>query len=109
MKFSEAIEFLATACEQKPGVEPLDFASTGTYRQFVDAAELAGFTGPDVDMDSGFAERTPEWVWQASELELQRWVHTLIRADRWNEECPDAVLMACRSGCLGVLAERLAS
>ncbi len=109
MEFSEAAKALTAAYKRAPGAEPLDFARSEAYRQFIEAAELDGLTGPDVEMDEEFASRSPGWVIGASEQELQRWVHTMIRADRWNGDFPDAVLMACRSGCVGVLAERLAS
>ncbi|MGY3806832.1 hypothetical protein ACWNG8_06845 [Aeromonas veronii] len=45
MRFSEAVAELAAAYGREPGVEPLDFASTGTYRQFAEAAELDGLIG----------------------------------------------------------------
>ncbi len=109
MEFSEATAALAAAYERKLGAEPLDFARSDAYRQFIEAAELDGLTGPDIEMDEEFASRSAGWVIGASEQELRRWVHTLLRADRWNGDYPDAVLMACRSGCVGVLAERLAS
>lgn len=107
MRFSEAAAELAAAYGREPGAEPEAFARTAAYRQFAEAAELDGLAGPDIEMDKEFASRSPGWVIGASEQELQRWVHTLLRADRWNGECPDAVLMACRSGCVGALVERL--
>lgn len=107
MKFSEATAELAAVYEREPGVEPETFARTAAYLHFTCAAELSGLTGPNLEMDEEFASRSPEWVSRASEQELQRWVHTLIRTDRWNGECPNAVLMACRSGALSMLIQRL--
>lgn len=107
MEFSEAAKALTAAYKRAPGAEPLDFARSDAYRQFIEAAELDGLTGPDIEMDGEFSSRSPGWVSMASEQELQRWIHTLLRADRWNGECPDAVLMACRTGCIGALTERL--
>lgn len=105
--FLKAAAELVTAYQHHPGAEPLDFARTDAYRQFVEAAQQAGFTGPNAEMDSKFAERQPQWVAGANDEELRRWVHTLIRADRWNGDFPDAVWIACRSGSIGALVERL--
>ncbi|EMN4676135.1 hypothetical protein RFJ04_001323 [Klebsiella variicola] len=107
MEFKKAAAELVAAYRRAPGAEPLDFTRTDAYRQFIEAAEQAGFTGPDVEMDTEFADRSPEWVARADELALRRWINTLIRSDRWNGDYPDAVWMACRSGCIGGLVERL--
>lgn len=106
--FLKAATELLAAYQRQPGAEPLDFTRTDAYRQFIEAASQAGFTGPDVEMDPEFSDRSPGWVAQAGERDLQRWVHTLIRADRWNGDFPAAVWMACRSGGIGALVERLA-
>ena len=108
MELSKSAAALIAAYRRSPSVEPLDFARSDPYRQFVAAAEQAGFTGPDVEMDSEFAARSPEWVAHADELALRRWVHTLIRADLWNGDFPTAVLKACAGGHLGMLATNLA-
>lgn len=108
MKLSEAVMMLVEQFHQVPSAEPLDFTRTNSYRQFVQAAEQTGFTGPDVEMDSKFSYRSPEWVTQADGAALQCWVHTLIRCDRWNAERPTAIMDACRSGCMSALAEQLA-
>lgn len=107
MKFSESAAELVAAYQRQPGTEPLDFARTDAYRQFVEEAEKAGFTGPDIEMDVKFAERRPGWVGCAGDAELRRWVHTMVRSDRWNGDCPTAVMGACRSGCMGALVARL--
>ena len=105
--FLKAAKELVAAYRRAPGTEPLDFSHTDAYRQFVAAAEESGFTGSTIEMDEEFAQRRPEWVESASEEELRRFVHTLARCDRWNPECPTAVMDACRSGCMGALVERL--
>lgn len=107
MKFSEAAAELAAVYKREPNVEPEVFARTAAYRHFTEAAELDGLTGPNVEMDEEFASRSPKWVSGATEQELQRWVHTMLRADRCNSDYPDAVLSACRSGCVKALADRL--
>lgn len=107
MKFQNAAAELVAAYRCAPRADPLDFSRADAYRQFVEVAERTGFTGPDVEMDLDFAERHPDWVARASDAELQRWVHTIVRSDRWNEEYPTAVMDACRSGCLGALVARL--
>ncbi|EPD5623968.1 hypothetical protein ACSB0S_005745 [Klebsiella pneumoniae] len=107
MEFKNAAAELVDTYHRQPGAELLEFARTDAYRQFVAAASACGFTGPDVETDRQFALRSPEWVAQAGERDLQRWVHTLIRADRWNGDLPNAVWMACRSGSMGKLVERL--
>lgn len=109
MNLSKAAADLVAAYQSAPGAEPLDFTRTEAYRQFIEAAERQGFTSSELDMDSEAAERRSEWVAHASKQDLQRWVHTLIRSDRWNGDWPDAVWMACRSGCMGALVQRLAS
>lgn len=108
MKFSEAAAALVAAYQCQPNTEPQDFARTDAYRQFVEVAEKAGFTGPDIEMDVEFAERRQEWVVSACDAELRRWVHTMVRSDRWNGECPTAIWDSCRSGCMAALVERLA-
>lgn len=107
MEFSEAATELVDAYQRQPGIEPEAFTRSSAYRQFVAAAAACGFTGPDVEMDTEVADRSPEWVALADELALQRWINTLIRSDRWNCDYPDSVLMACRSGCLDALVGRL--
>lgn len=107
MEFKNAAAELVDTYQRQPGAELLEFARTDAYRQFVEAAGQAGFTRSDVEMDVDFAARSPEWVAQAGEQDLRRWVHTLIRADRWNGDLPNAVWMACRSGSMGKLVERL--
>ena len=108
MELSKAAAELVDEHRRSPGAEPLDFTRTAAYRQFIQVAEQAGFTGPFVEMDSEFSDRSPEWVAHADELELRRWVHTLIRADRWNGDRPSALLEACSGGQLGALAVNLA-
>lgn len=105
--FLNSTRELVAAYQRQPGVEPLEFVRTEAYRQFIEAAEQAGFTGADIEMDSEFVERRPEWVTLAILHDLQRWVHTLIRTDRWNGDYPTAIIDACRSGCLSALVERL--
>lgn len=105
MKLSDAAKALVDEYRREPGADLIDFSRTDAYRQFVEAAEQAGFTGPDMEMDSEFSDRLPEWVALADDGALRRWVHTLIRADRWNGDYPDAVWMACRSGSMGALVE----
>lgn len=100
---------LMDAYRRTPGIKPEVFARTGAYRQFVEAELQAGFTGPDVEMDSDFAERRPQWVAGANDEELRRWVHTMLRADRWNGDYPTALWDACRSGAMSALVERLES
>jgi hypothetical protein len=107
MELSKSAAALVDEYRREPRVEPLDFARTAAYRQFIEAVEQAGFTGPDIEADREFSDRTPEWVKHADELALRRWVHTLIRADRWNGDFPTAVLKACSGGQLGVLAAKL--
>ncbi|AQV17698.1 hypothetical protein V6190_19785 [Escherichia coli] len=107
MEFKNAAAELVEEYGRIPRAEPLDFTRTAAYRQFIEAAEQARFTGPGVEMDVDFAARSPEWVAQAGEQDLQRWVHTLIRCDRWNSEYPTAVMDACRSGCMSVLALKI--
>ncbi|UVF21360.1 hypothetical protein HPT29_009640 [Microvirga terrae] len=108
MELSKAATELVDEYRRSPGAEPLGFTRTAAYRQFIEAAEQAGFTGPEVEMDSEFSDRSPEWVAHASEEELRRYLHTLIRADRWNTDFPTAVLQACSGGQLGALAANLA-
>ena len=107
MKLSDAAKALVDEYRREPGADLIDFSRTDAYRQFVEAAEQASFTGPDVEMDSEFSYRSPKWIALADDEALRRWTHTLIRADRWNGDSPDAVWMACRSGCMGALVERL--
>ncbi|HGX5381144.1 TPA: hypothetical protein ACNE2I_004342 [Escherichia coli] len=107
MEFKNAAAELVDEYRRIPRAEPLDFTRTAAYRQFIEAAGQAGFTGSGVEMDVDFAARSPEWVAQAGEQDLQRWVHTLIRCDRWNSEYPTAVMDACRSGCMSVLALKI--
>ncbi|HAY5094929.1 TPA: hypothetical protein MJB77_25765 [Klebsiella pneumoniae] len=107
MEFKNAAAELVDTYQRQPGAELLEFARTDAYRQFVQAAEQEGFTGPEIEMDVDFAARSPEWVAQAGEQDLRRWVHTLIRCDRWNSEYPTAVMDACRSGCMSVLALKI--
>lgn len=107
MEFSKAVAELVGAYKRAPSADLAAFARTSAYRQFVEAAERAGFTGQDIEMDSDFSDRSPEWVERADDPALRRWVHTLIRADRWNGDYPDAVWKACRSGSIGELVARL--
>lgn len=107
VEFKKAAAELVAAYRRAPGAEPLDFTRSGAYRQFIEAAEQAGFTGPDVEMDSDYSGRSPGWVARADHPSLRRWVHTLIRSDRWNGDYPDAVWMACRSGSMSELVARL--
>lgn len=105
--FLNAATELLGEYRRAPGVEPLNFTRTEAYRQFAEAAEQTGFTGPDVETDVEFSDRSPEWVAEADNEELRRWVHTMLRADRWNGDYPNALLIACRSGCLMGLVARL--
>ncbi|HHL3341401.1 TPA: hypothetical protein ACQ5TD_004872 [Klebsiella pneumoniae] len=108
MKFTEAAAALVAAYQRAPGAEPESFARTEAYRRFAEAAEQAGFTGPDMEMDQDFAGHSSAWVGSASEEALKRYVHTMLRADRSNSEYPTAVLDACRSGTMTALVEQLA-
>lgn len=108
MELSKAAADLVNEYRRSPGVEPLVFTRTDTYREFLAAAAACGWTGPDVETDVEFAERRPEWVANADEEALRRWIHTVIRSDRWNGDYPDAVWMACRSGSMSELVRRLA-
>lgn len=108
MKLSDKAMALVDEYRREPGADLIDFSRTDAYRRFVEAAEIVGFTGPDIEMDSEFSYHSPEWVAQADGAALRCWVHTLIRCDRWNVECPTAVMDACRSGCMSALADRLA-
>lgn len=108
MKLSDAAMALVEEYRREPSADLIDFSRRDAYRQFMEAAEQAGFTGPDMEMDSEFSYRSPEWVARADDEALRRWVHTLVRADRWNGDDPDAVWMACRSGSMRALVERLA-
>ena len=54
MKFTEAAAALVAAYQRAPGAEPESFARTEAYRSFAEAAEQAGFTGPDMEMDQDF-------------------------------------------------------
>jgi len=107
MEFSKAAAELVDAYRQVQDAVPLVFTRSGAYRQFIEAAEQAGFTGPDVEMDPDYSDRSPGWVTQTDEEALRRWVNTLLRSDRWNCDYPNSVLMACRSGCLDALVGRL--
>lgn len=107
MEFSKAAAELVDEYRRAPRAEPLDFTRSNAYQEFIAEAERSGFTGPDVEMDSDYSDRPPEWVARADDPALRRWVHTLIRSDRWNGDYPDAVWMACRSGSMGELVARL--
>lgn len=107
MNFSKATAELVDTYRHAPGAEPLDFSRGGAYGRFIEAALACGYTGPNVETDVDFAARSVEWVASASEDDLRRWVHTLIRCDRWNGEYPTAILDACRAGCMEMLVERL--
>lgn len=109
MEFAKAAAELLTEYQRTRGAESVLFANTKAYRQFIEAAEQAGLTGPEIEMDEDFARRSPEWVAKAGTDEIQRWIHTLIRVDRWNGDCPDAVLTACKLRCISALVKRLAS
>lgn len=108
MRLFQATEALLAAFKRQPEIDALAFAGLSAYGQFIEAAERDGFTGPDIEMDPEFAERTPGWVAQADEQQLPQWLHTLIRSDRSNGDYPTAVLMACRSGAMDALVTRLA-
>lgn len=106
MEFSKAAAELVDEYRRVPRAEPLDFTRTAAYRQFIEAAEQGGFTGPDVEMDSDYSDRSPGWVARADGLALRRWVHTLIRADRWNGDYPTAILNACAGGQMKAICDR---
>ncbi|WP_313050891.1 hypothetical protein [Atlantibacter subterraneus] len=107
MEFSKAAAELVDEYRRAPRAEPLDFTRTAAYRQFIEAAEQEDFTSAEIEMDTDYAERRPEWVANADEGALRQWVHTLIRSDRWNADYPTAIMDACRSGSIGELVARL--
>ncbi|TKV13248.1 hypothetical protein FDX19_02615 [Citrobacter sp. wls619] len=107
MKLSGAVTALVGDYRHEPGANLIDFSRTNTYRQFVEAAEQAGFTGPDMEMDSEFSDRSTEWVEKTDDAALQRWVHTIIRCDRSNSDHPTAIRDACSGGHLTVVVRRL--
>lgn len=104
--FKAALELL-DVYRRTPDAEPLDFSRSSAYHQFVKVAEQAGFTGPDMEMDSEYSDRSPKWVAHADIDVLRCWVHTLIRADRWNADYPTAIMNACSSGCMSALTLRV--
>lgn len=103
MDLKQAAAELVADYRRMPSVQAVEFTRGSAYRHFIEAAEQAGFTGPDIEIDSEFSDRSRGWVARADEQQLRRWIHTLIRSDRWNGDYPDAVLAACRSGGLSGL------
>jgi hypothetical protein len=98
---------LADHYHRQPRQTPETVARLPGYREFIDGAAEAGFTGPDHEGDEDFASRSASWVRDADLASLQRWLHSLLRCERWNGEWPDAVLGALRDGRIAALAERL--
>ncbi len=84
--------------QRQPRQTPETIAQLPSYYRFIEDAERAGWTGLDIGMDEHFAERSAEWVASATEEERQRWLHTVLRAERWNPDCPMAVLETLRGG-----------
>jgi hypothetical protein len=56
-------------------------------------APLRGWLqGSEMEVNEQFADRSVEWI-QAADMEsLQRWMHTVLRAERWRGEWPTAIL-----------------
>ncbi|SDO42093.1 hypothetical protein [Vreelandella arcis] len=105
--FSEATEALISAFERQPHLKPKTISTLPERQAFIDAAELSGFTGANMELDTRFSERKPKWIAKASTESLKRWVHTLLRSERWNSECPNEILEALRGGQMQALAVRL--
>ncbi|HSD37757.1 MAG TPA: hypothetical protein VLC92_09620 [Rhodocyclaceae bacterium] len=92
---------------RQPRQTPESVKSLDGYAELVDGAAGCGFTGPGIDLDERFAERSAEWLQTAEMGGLQRWVHSILRAERWNSEWPTAILDALQDGRLQALADRL--
>lgn len=106
-KMLELTERLVAKYERQPGLTAETLTHSDDYLRFVGEAWDAGFTGPDMELDEHFSERSASWIASARLEELQRWVYTLLRVERANYEWPCTIFEALEGGHLQALAERL--
>lgn len=82
------------------------------YLAFVTRAEELGFVCRDMALGrvdlAGIAAR-PQLLADVSLHELRRYVHVLVRAERWSDGLYSLVPDALQGGALGLVAERLES
>ncbi|MBK1624930.1 hypothetical protein [Afifella marina] len=107
-------EFLASArqlldqYQRQPHQTPETITTLPGYHEMLEAAVECGLSGPDVELDSEFSCRSPEWIAGASAEERRKWLHSVVRAERWNSEYPMAVLEALEGGQLAALVRGMA-
>lgn len=97
---------LASYCRQ-PQQTPESIRRLDDYVELVDGAVGCGFTGPDMELDEEFGERSAEWIQTADMGSLQKWMHSVLRCERWQGEVPTAILDTLQDGRLAALLDRL--
>lgn len=107
LKMADLTQELVNQYRRQPKQTPETITGMAAYWPFVEGAEVNGFTGPHAEGDDDFASRSPEWLSNADLNSLQRWLHSLLRCERWNGEWPTAILNALQVGQIQALAERL--
>lgn len=103
----QLVEGLLEEYRRQPHLTPETIRSLPGYRGVIERAQALGFTGSELVGDEDFAHRSPAWVARADLAELQAWMHSTLRAERWNSEWPTAILEALRGGHLKAMAHRL--
>lgn len=105
---AEQVQFLVDAFARNTGLTPDSITRLPAYTAFIEEAEGAGLTGPDMMMDDEFSARSAAWLASADADQVARWVHTLLRIERANYEWPAAVLEALQDGRLAAVGRSLA-
>ncbi|WP_128290827.1 hypothetical protein [Afifella aestuarii] len=96
--FRQVAADLVAQYERQPRLGPETITKLPAYRPFIEEAVRAGWTGPEMELDPDFWARSAEWVASASDEQRRRWLHSVLRSERWNAECPMAILEALQGG-----------
>jgi hypothetical protein len=104
--------FGAPTAERLPAERHEEFSALPEYRLFVEGAYACGFVCTDLDpggptIDSG--ERVEETVDRWSFFEVRRYMHTLLRSERWADGYSSPIFEALIQGVLRAIGHRLAN
>jgi len=101
---TDAITVLVAQYQRQPGVSFEELRQWPAYTALI---EELGSWGDITDqfggMDSDYAERRPEWLRIATDAQRRRWLFTLGRAERWQDDY-SVVLHALQGGQLAAVA-----
>lgn len=98
---------LIRARQARPRESMEDFTGSPEYRRFLMGAYACNFVCSDLaPMQRNLGERE---LGTAPFGVVRHWVHHLLRSERWNHGYSSPIMDSIDSGCLAIVASRLAS